>query len=403
MSGERHQMRRILGLSVLSLSIWCVAGCDSTLFTPNAEFAACQTAQWPVDAVVETEAGTFWYGDQTVIPHGINSYPILQHMGNGELDHIRNIFIQATQLGRPLLRTNAFMDGGQNPARIRDHDGTIREEGLQALDRVVFEAQTAGVRLLFVLTNNWEDYGGAQAVIDAVAPGEGLPKDAFWSDPRAVANHQHYIETILTRTNSLTNRQYAQDPTILGWELANEPRCDDTAWCDDQTLVQWAETMSATLRGAGAGQPIFWGGEGHLGESEAQVELVGRSGAVDVLTLHLYLHYSHPELAQFHEPQRIESAIQIGASIIRERAQLARQLGLPLVIEELGWKPPANSLDRDDERAAIYRGWLATAHEEQLATWPWMIGESGREDYDGLLIRPTDRATWETISCAPTQ
>jgi endo-1,4-beta-mannosidase len=52
------------------------------------------------------------------------------------------------------------MDGGDNPARIRDADGAIREEGLAALDAVVAEAGDADVRLLLLLTNNWQDFGG---------------------------------------------------------------------------------------------------------------------------------------------------------------------------------------------------------------------------------------------------
>jgi len=30
---------------------------------------------------------------------------------------------------------------------------------------------------------------------------------------------------VLTRVNSITKVEYRNDPTILGWELINEPRC----------------------------------------------------------------------------------------------------------------------------------------------------------------------------------
>ena len=30
---------------------------------------------------------------------------------------------------------------------------------------------------------------------------------------------------VLTRVNTLTNLMYKDDPTILAWELINEPRC----------------------------------------------------------------------------------------------------------------------------------------------------------------------------------
>ena len=94
----------------------------------------------------------------------------------------------------------------------------------------------------------------------------------------------------------------------------------------------------------------------------------------------------------------MQEAIDIGAQIIRSRVDVALEVGLPIVIEELGWSAP-QGVDRDAERAAVFEGWLSVAHDEGVATMPWMIGETGREDYDGLLIRPDDLKTREVISC----
>jgi mannan endo-1,4-beta-mannosidase len=120
--------------------------------------------------LVEIKGAQFVLGGEPFVPHGVNAYPLLQHAGEGRWEAVRDVFAQARALGRPFVRTNAFLDGGDHPARIRERDATIREQGLVALDGVLAEAAAARVRLLLVLTNNWEDYGGAAAVVRAVAP-----------------------------------------------------------------------------------------------------------------------------------------------------------------------------------------------------------------------------------------
>ena len=348
---------------------------------------------------METAGEDFLASGEPTIPHGINSYPLLQHVGNGDIEAIDDILSQAVSLGRPIVRTNAFMDGGQNPARLRDDDGSIRPEGLEALDTIVARARAAGVSLILILANNWSDYGSAPAVVEMVAPGEGLPKDAFWSEPRALQAQRDYVQTLVARQNTVTGLDYRTDPTVLGWELANEARCEDPGWCDGDTLPDWAREMTSAIREAGASQPVFWGGAGHAGEHGEDLEAIGLRGGVDVLTVHLYLEHTHGYLKLLPEDVRIEGAVQAGARILEDRIDTARALGMPLVVEELGWKPSSKS-DPDAERAEIYEGWLSVAHFEGIATAPWMIGERGREDYDGLLITPEWELTWDVISCA---
>lgn len=344
--------------------------------------------------------GRFVIDGSPVALRGIGSYPLLEHAGNGRMDEVDDILAQAVALGRPVVRTNAFLDGGTNPARIRDADGTLREEGLVGLDRLLAAAAAHGVRLVLILTNNWTDYGGAPAIVRMVAPSEGLPKDAFWSDPRAVASQRAYIEAIVGRLNTVNGRPYATDPTVAAWELVNEARCDDPSWCDADTLVTWARTMAGAVRAAGARQLVAWGGSGHLGAHGEDLERIAAGGAVDVLTLHIYPFASHSlHLSTLSPGDRAAIGIRRGVDAIRERAAIARRYRLPLLVEELGWRGPTGD-DRDGERAVVLGAWLRAAREVGAAALPWMIAERGRPDYDGLLIRTeTDRATVGALRC----
>jgi len=342
-------------------------------------------------------AGQFSLSGRAFVPRGVNSYPLLQHLGNGRIDLVQDIFAQAAALERPLVRTLAFLDSGESPARLRDDLGNLRAQGLEALDRLLFEADAQGVRLILTLTNNWEDFGGAPAVLKMVAPSETLPKNAFWSDPRAIAAQLAYQTALATRVNGLNGRIYRDDPTIFAWELANEPRCESDrtpALCKGGTLVRWARSMSDGLRAAGVQQLIAWGGSGYLGTYGEDLRAIAADGGVDVLTLHMYATAAPSRRGL----SRAEAAIEWGESTLRERAEVAEEAGMPLLLEEVNWKPDAES-DRDGERATVLAAWLELADTLGVGTLPWMIGERGRTDYDGYLIRPDDVATVSVLRC----
>jgi mannan endo-1,4-beta-mannosidase len=355
----------------------------------------------PVDntgLVQVTESGEFALNGKPYLPRGVNSYPLLQHVGNGQEAKVQDIFAQASALGRALVRTPAFLDIGENAARIRDEHGMLREAGLVALDRVLALAAEQHVRLILILTNNWPDFGGAEAVLEMVAPGEHLPKNAFWSDPRALAAQRAYERALAQRVNTLNMRRYAEDPTIFAWELANEARCEagiTPHLCDRDTLVEWAHAMADELHDAGVLQPVAWGGSGHLGKYGEYLARIADSRAVDILTMHLYAQDARvlPPLPPF------ETAIVRGQKAIREAAALARGAHLPLLLEEVNWKPDGESSDRDAERATVLKAWLEQARAENVGTLPWMIGEDGRPDYDGYLITPDQVASTAVLRC----
>jgi endo-1,4-beta-mannosidase len=149
--------------------------------------------------------------------------------------------------------------------------------------------------------------------------------------------------------------------------------------------------MRRAFDAAGARQLVGWGGSGHRGDHGEDMEAVLRTGAVDFATLHLYPFHTHPALRRL-EPwsARASAAVEVGARLLRDRADLARRYGVPLLLEEFGWKTGAHTLA--EERLQVTRGLLRAAHALQVGTLPWMIAERGRPDYDGLLIRPEQRA-----------
>ncbi len=86
------------------------------------------------------------------------------------------------------------------------------------------------------LNNYWEWSGGMstymswlsdEPLIDPGATGRWVDFMAysarFYMNPKAQNRFREYIATILNRKNTITGMQYKDDPTIMAWELANEP------------------------------------------------------------------------------------------------------------------------------------------------------------------------------------
>jgi hypothetical protein len=144
-----------------------------------------------------------------------------------------------------------------------------------------------------------------------------------------------------------------------------------------------------------------WGGAGLATAATTAKTWIAvlASGAVDFATLHLYPFATHPWLLRV-QPwhARATEAVRVGAELLRDRAALAHAHGVPLLVEELGWKTGHHTLQ--EERLQVMRGWLHAARSLGVGMLPWMIGERGRPDYDGLLVRPEHQAVCELLTAS---
>ncbi len=101
-------------------------------------------------------------------------------------------------------------------------------DGLERLDYVVYKAGQEGVRLVIPLTNNWSDFGGMDQYVrwrEASLKRENASSTTRFCTDMAIRLVQGLDRTLLNRTNIYYGRKYKDDPTIMTWELGNEPRC----------------------------------------------------------------------------------------------------------------------------------------------------------------------------------
>ena len=276
------------------------------------------------------------------------------------------------------------------------------EDGLQRLDYVLAAAAQHDIKLIVVLVNNWREFGG----IDQYLTWYGKTSHhEFFTAPELKQAYQAWVAHLLTRKNSVNGRVYRDDPSVFGWELANEPRCkagsnfDSASGWDQSTLTSWAAEMSAYVKSLDSNHLVSVGDEGFLAGGGEHWAYQARDGvdhaaltalpSVDFGTFHLY-------------PEEWRAPKGFADKWILDHLQLARDLGKPTVLEEYGMKverTPARLGQVSggwETRRDQYRVWnellLANGGNAALS---WMLAGQGENqtrypDYDGFAFYRDD-------------
>ena len=124
-----------------------------------------------------------------------------------------------------------------------------------------------------------------------------VEKDIFYTNTSCKQLYKDYIYYFLNRVNSITGRIYKDDPTILMWELANEPRCESDPSGD--TLQAWIDEMAGYIKSIDSNHLVSTGEEGwydiagssdwrHDGRLGADYIRNNQSPYIDVCSFHLY-------------------------------------------------------------------------------------------------------------------
>jgi len=261
------------------------------------------------------------------------------------------------------------------------------EDGLQHLDYVVWKAGQLGLRLDIGFVNNWNDFGGMDQY---VAWRGGQYHDEFYTDPVIRGWFKDWIAHLLNRVNPLTGLAYKDDPTILVWELANEPRCQaygrypTSGTCTTETLLAWADEMSRFVKSIDRKHLVSAGDEGFfcipgatsaMDDCSSGVDTVALADlpAMDVMSFHLY-----PDAWGQTDPafgtRWIERHIQAGRQI-RERVMLGEFGILDKARRNTIYKEWTDTVLLNGGGGALY--WMLAGKQDDGTPYP---------DYDGFTV-----------------
>ncbi|XP_050267496.1 mannan endo-1,4-beta-mannosidase 7-like [Quercus robur] len=199
--------------------------------------------------------------------NGFNAYWMMYVASDSsQRDKVSSAFQDATKHGLRIARTWAFSDGGYRP--LQDSPGSYNEQMFQGLDFVISEAKKYDIKVVLSLVNNYENFGGKKQYVDW-AKGQGqsvTSEDDFFTNSVVKGYYKNHIKTVLTRRNSLTGIAYKDDPTIMAWELMNEPRCPSDK--SGKTIQAWITEMASYLKSIDRNHLLEVGLEGFYGASK---------------------------------------------------------------------------------------------------------------------------------------
>lgn len=358
---------------------------------------------------------------------GVNCYYLQNLAAYGDTAHLIEIFREAQQLGITTVRAWGFFDGedSTNPAIIQYAHGQFAESGLRALDYVVAKAKEYSIRLIIPLVNNWDDFGGMNQYVRWLArmtplttqqrfegtgdiqkiygaggrsyvvhTTETLAHDDFYRDSTIRQWYKNYIGMLFNRVNVFTGRMYKDEPAILAWELANEPRSSDRT---GSLVSVWASEMSTYLKlidtnhliGVGEeGYDVFSSQYSHISSYADQQWLFdGTAGSsftmntslpnIDIASVHCY-------------PEDWGIPPSSAVTWMHDHQRLATVYNKPLIVGEVGIRRQMN---------VFFDGFFNVAFTENVSgILLWQFVYPGRFDNDGFAFScPDDIAICSVI------
>jgi mannan endo-1,4-beta-mannosidase len=236
--------------------------------------------------------------------------------------------------------------------RLGEFDARV----LDGLDLLLAEMSKRGMKAVVFLSNNWEWSGGFQQYLDwnGLVPEGMRTRKLNWDELRDLvskfygcepckAGYNKQANLVLNRTNKYNKRKYTEDPTIMAWELANEPRPMRPAAAD--AYRRWVADAAAVIKARDRNHLVTIGHEGYIGTEDLKLyEEIHADRNVDYLTIHIW-----PKNWGWFKGREVKEGfadvVEKTLGYINQHVPVAERLGKPLVIEEFGLPRDNHSFD----------------------------------------------------------
>jgi mannan endo-1,4-beta-mannosidase len=298
-----------------------------------------------------------------------------------ELDRLQRIGVTNIRL---LAGSETSSLAGAIPRGITRSPMDWDEDLLRGLDFCLAEMAERNMRAILFVSNYWQ-WSGSFAQYVRWITGEAIPDPdrpvmargdwhafmqfsaRFYTNPAANELYRAYVSHLIQRRNSINGRLYRDDPAIMTWELANEPRPgtdDDKTQGAVPAFTDWVDKTARFIHAQDPNHLVCTGSEGIWGCLQKPEVFVKahETAAIDYVTVHMWLKnwgwLKDPQLSAEYET----AAIRARDHVEQHTVLATDTLHKPLVLEEFGlprdhekYEPGTPTTARDDYYGRMFQ------------------------------------------------
>ncbi len=261
------------------------------------------------------------------------------------------------------LRIMIGADGPENRAKVRPslqiEPGVYNHTLLRGLDYLLVELGKRDMLAVLFFNNTWEWTGGYSQYLEWAGYGkapvpviDGWPAfqeyvGQYLGCEKCDSLFRDHVKNIITRVNSISGVPYIEDPAIMSWQIANEPR---PMGADNKDLYEkFILSTAEFIKSLDPNHMVSVGSEGSYG-SENDMDLyrrVHQTEYVDYLTCHIWpKNWMWIDILDI--PGSVERASAAADKYLDEHIALAGELNKPIVLSEFGFPRDNHLYDRED-------------------------------------------------------
>ncbi|MDP6877544.1 MAG: hypothetical protein QGI18_03015 [Candidatus Marinimicrobia bacterium] len=262
-----------------------------------------------------------------------------------ELDFLSNIGVKN-------LRVMASSEGPDSEKwriipSLQSAPGKYNTDLLDGLDFLLFEMGKRDMKAIMCLNNFWHWSGGMAQYVswenNTTIPYPPIEGDgdwqkyqeyasSFYSNKEAKEHYYNHIRFIVLRENTYTGKIYRDDPTIMSWQLGNEPRGINNR----EDFLDWIKFSAQLIKEIDSNHLVTVGSEGSTAHPSSGNNFAKdhESEYIDYTTIHIWIQnwgWFNPA-----DEQSLSTSIDRVQTYINEHEKLAIKLNKPVVLEEFG-------------------------------------------------------------------